>query len=568
MAAPPPGGQAMTIVRRPFPRALLIFLSMVLTAGPSFALGTPTLVLDIKPGSGDGYPQNLLPVGDELYCSARNFTNGIEPWVSDGTAAGTVLLKDVCAGACSGIFDNPSQFPTAIQVGPIVYFVANNGTGARLWRTDGTDVGTTLVYTGASMVGDLEDVGGTVYFLGVPTGFGTAFLFMSDGTGGGTSQVSNLVTVAGELTNVNGTLFFVGSGGGVGQELWKSDGTLGGTAYVKDLSPESSNSYFQFLTAVGGMLFCVGTTDLGSGLFRSDGTDPGTFQLKSLTWEPNQFAKGQIVNVNGTAFLIASDGVSGMELWKSDGTIDGTVLVKDINPGSADGLASGSSLVAIGSTVYFAASDGAVGTELWKSDGTAAGTVMVKDIFPGDGIFGSSNPAGLANVNGKLFFRASSSGPSGTQPWTSDGTEVGTVQVGVMYPGGGNSQAGNFTKVGNNIFLTGTDGTSGIELWVIADDVSGVEEVDGVSRPVTLLQNFPNPAGVSTRIAYSLATGQDVRLDLCDVNGRLVQTLVNQWQSAGTHRFDMSASGLADGAYFYRLTTASGVERKKMLLIR
>ncbi|TPW16207.1 MAG: Subtilisin-like serine protease, partial [bacterium] len=115
---------------------------------------------------------------------------------------------------------------------------------------------------------------------------------------------------------------------------------------------------------------------------------------------------------------------------------------------------------------------------------------------------------------------------------------------------------------------TGTDGTSGIELWVIADDVSGVEEVDGVSRPVTLLQNFPNPAGVSTRIAYSLATGQDVRLDLCDVNGRLVQTLVNQWQSAGTHRFDMSASGLADGAYFYRLTTASGVERKKMLLIR
>ncbi|MDZ4806473.1 MAG: T9SS type A sorting domain-containing protein [Candidatus Eisenbacteria bacterium] len=247
----------------------------------------------------------------------------------------------------------------------------------------------------------------------------------------------------------------------------------------------------------------------------------------------------------------------------------GTVLVKDIAPGPGDGLASGSPLVAIGNTVYFAAIDGAFGRELWKSDGTAVGTVMVKDIFTGSGNFGNSNPAGLANVNGKLFFRAASSGSSGTQPWTSDGTMMGTVQVGVMNPGGGSSQANNFTKVGSNIFLTGTDGVNGIELWVIADDVSGVEDgVEGDARPITLLQNYPNPAGSRTQIAYSLAADQDVRIGIYDVSGRLVQTLVNQWQPAGTHRIDMSFSGLPDGAYFYRLETASGVKQKKMLLIR
>uniref|UniRef100_UPI00056C1DDD hypothetical protein n=1 Tax=Microcystis aeruginosa TaxID=1126 RepID=UPI00056C1DDD len=68
------------------------------------------------------------------------------------------------------------------------------------------------------------------------------------------------------------------------------------------------------------------------------------------------------------------------ELWKSDGTAAGTVLVKDINPGSSSSYPG--SLTAVGNTLFFTAYDGlgGSGTELWKSDGTAAGTVLVKDI--------------------------------------------------------------------------------------------------------------------------------------------------------------------------------------------
>ncbi len=75
-------------------------------------------------------------------------------------------------------------------------------------------------------------------------------------------------------------------------------------------------------------------------------------------------------------------------------------------------------------TLYFQASEGSIGAELWRSDGTSAGTVLVRDISPGDGAF----PRHLTNVNGMLYFRADD-GNSGTELWRSDGTLAGTVLV-------------------------------------------------------------------------------------------------------------------------------------------
>ena len=76
----------------------------------------------------------------------------------------------------------------------------------------------------------------------------------------------------------------------------------------------------------------------------------------------------------------------GRELWKTDGTSDGTVCVKDINPGSdsSDPL---DALTVAGGTLFFRANDGTHGNELWKSDGTEDGTVLVKDISSGGTVF-------------------------------------------------------------------------------------------------------------------------------------------------------------------------------------
>ena len=88
-----------------------------------------------------------------------------------------------------------------------------------------------------------------------------------------------------------------------------------------------------------------------------------------------------LTNVGGELFFRATDGTHGDELWKSDGTSSGTMLVDDINPGPDSSYPT--YLMNVNGELYFRASDGTHGFELWKSDGTSSGTVLVEDINPG-----------------------------------------------------------------------------------------------------------------------------------------------------------------------------------------
>ena len=262
---------------------------------------------------------------------------------------------------------------------------------------------------------------------------------------------------------IGGTFFFRAHDGTSGSELWRSDGTEGGTVRVKDMVPGPSGSDPRNFVAAGGLVFFKAEGATGaSSLWRSDGTEAGSFPLKAVSTTPES-----PVAIGATVYFVGSDG--GLELWRTDGTLDGTMIVKDLSTSAGGGFPT--NLTAVGETLFFvAAADDGSGRELWRSDGTAAGTFRVKDIFPGGN---SSNPDSLIAVGGLLFFRANDGADSGTL-WRSDGTEAGTFRIGnVNGPGPSfgiqcaTSPVSQLFDFGGTLFFAGTanDGTGDLELW-------------------------------------------------------------------------------------------------------
>jgi ELWxxDGT repeat protein len=246
--------------------------------------------------------------------------------------------------------------------------------------------------------------------------------------------------------------------GAHGVELWKSDGTAAGTLLVKDIYPGPSSSirapshHTASRESAGALFFVADDGVNGFELWRSDGTQAGTVLVKDVLPGFGASNPKSLTDVNGTLFFTASNGVNGYELWKSDGTEAGTVLVKDVQPGF--GASTPNSLTNANGTVFFSADDGTHGFELWKSDGTDAGTTLVQDLVPGSG-----SPLGtldLAAVDGMLFFSFSQTGGL----WKSDGTAEGTVLVSSAV-----STATNLRNVGGTLFFAGTDASTGTQLW-------------------------------------------------------------------------------------------------------
>jgi len=430
----------------------------------------PFMLANINPLGLNSNPHNFTSVGATFFFTATDGTNGYELWKSDGTTAGTVIVKDILTGP------NDSNPRSLTNVNGILYFSANDGiNGDELWKSDGTSAGTVFVkdiYSGAfgSSPNRLVNLNGTLYFRANDGIYGTE-LWKSDGTAHGTILVKDIYS--GETSSnaalreqANGILYFIADDGIHGSEVWQSDGTAEGTNLVKDIYPGLGSSSSRSFTNVNGTIYFQstdGTNEFGTScpaLWKSDGTIEGTVLIKNFNYITNAIAPNTqpFTNFNGVLYFSASDTINGNELWKSDGTPAGTVLVKDINYGS--GSSEIKTIINANGTLFFSAKNDSNGFELWKSDGTTSGTVLVKDINSGSA---DSSIHYITNVNGIIYFTANN-GSNGFELWKSDGTTENTVCVKDIRETG-SSYPTSLTNVNGTLYFRANDGANGFELW-------------------------------------------------------------------------------------------------------
>ncbi|QDU65138.1 hypothetical protein [Engelhardtia mirabilis] len=347
-------------------------------------------------------------------------------WASDGTSGGTIQLESTAITAWTA------------SAGGKLYF-AGGPTGARLRVTDGTLAGTAQVNTQTSAGGQQVtftpgvEVGGKLAYGGVFPGAGTE-LCTTDG-----ATVDLLADVVpgsapsspDGLTLSGGKLFFVTGADPSGQQLWSSAPDGSGAAQVSSLATGEFGEGFGDLprlwpTATG-VVFVYADFLKGEEVFTSDGlsTDVllniGADEIEAVSSDPRFLTR-----LGGHVYFAARDAVAGDELWRTDGTTEGTELVVEVNPGA--GGSTPNSMVAIGDRIVFSAYRPDTGFELWSTAGDQASTELLVDIAPGPT---SSYPAYFVRSGDRLYFIARSNDVQ--QLWYTDGTTAGTAKAFDLY---------------------------------------------------------------------------------------------------------------------------------------
>ncbi|MEZ5962466.1 MAG: hypothetical protein R3F56_01345 [Planctomycetota bacterium] len=369
------------------------------------------------------YPDRSLRTGVANVNGRLLFASGNDLLVSDGTGAGTTVLRTFTS--VGGV----------VAAGAVGYFVADDGVAGReLWQTDATAAGTRLV-------ADLTPGAAGSNILGI-TALGSRVLF-------------RFQTAA------------------FGDELWVSDGTASGTLGF-DLEPGPAGSQPGNIVADPSgqrALFSARRVATGFEPWVTDGTAAGTHMVADLATsaprtegsEPVGFAR-----IGTQTLFFANDPSTGVEPWTSDGTTAGTRLLLDINAGPASSITFRSPPLSTGNRVFFWASTNTFGNELWVTDGTAVGTRMVADLTPGSS---DTSPGPFARLDERrVLFTGSTGGPRGL--FVSDGSAAGTLRLADV--------SGGVIAVANGKAVFAGRDALGAEPWITDGTVAGTHLIADV----------------------------------------------------------------------------------------
>jgi ELWxxDGT repeat protein len=384
------------------------------------------LVKDIVPGSDHSYNENLTNVNGTLFFSSATATTARALWKSDGTAAGTVLVKDIAPGATSLVL---SHF-TNVN-GMLFFFARKNISDYTLWRSDGTSAGTIQLAEFTYVAGGLTDFNGTL-----------VFSLFDPGPGSWLAAEAHSAEPAAEITSIG---------------LWKSNGTVAGTVPIKEGITITSLTYLDDT-----IIFSETSAAGGTDLWASDGTAAGTAKIKDIVPPPGTLSGSFLARSQGSAFFSFQNAAQQGELWKTDGTSAGTSLVKAINVAFT--------VADLNGTLFFTIEDQdpnlpGVTSELWKTDGTAAGTVLVTRFEQGQQLLN------LLDINGTLVFFISYYDQVEQRPksqlWKSNGTAAGTTLIQPLDLGIDNALP-EVAHIGPYLLFSGDDHSGiGTELWAM-----------------------------------------------------------------------------------------------------
>ncbi|MEZ5966772.1 MAG: hypothetical protein R3F56_23235 [Planctomycetota bacterium] len=496
-------------------------LPTVLVATILVPLATPRaqnagLLVDALPGIRSSMREGALapsPRYGQVLLALDDGVHGIELWRTDGTAAGTTMVRELTPGP----YSSEIIFPFAkYDAG---WFTLSMASGDQIWHSDGTTAGTRMIIDGASLGMRRLNPPQMLFSDGSALLVADGSFRRSDGTVNGTTQLG---IPDGYVAHSVGDEFWI-SDYQSPTNLWHSRGTrattsvaatgitaarahLGGMIVFQDLGGAQTRVSLLGLgtgvvpsiilpepavpALVDGAVLAFGTHTLWRWDAQSAPTVLHVFASLTRTgWGLHTTLPG----VNGT-FFNADDGVSGEELWFTDYTANGTRLFVDVTPGPGSTKFGPSSFLVNGKAVFWLDSPALnVGSEPWVTDGTVAGTVLLGDLAPG---LASSDPDPFIGLTGGASQRRMigliTTPQYGAEPWVTDGTPGGTRLVADIRPGRNSSMTmfGYYAlHAGPNQIFVAADGVHGFEPWVM--------QLEGVATPLR--------AGCSPSGTYSMS---------------------------------------------------------------
>lgn len=472
-------------------------------------------LINIYPGEESGYEKGII-FNDHIYFVGNNGEGaGVELMRTDGTEGGTTLVKDINPGAADTDFGD-----FYIHNNLLIFRVVVGNNMTEVYRSDGTEDGTFKIdelFIGTLGADRMVSFGDYLYYIKLNLSLDVV-LHRTDGAVGGNVSLGVEGMKPGMFV-YNDLMYFTGSVDGI-QGLYSmsldEDFTLLIPATADDGTPSISEGRAQ---RIGDDLFYIMSPSSAGKTLHKYNIATGENQLLiDPTLNPVQNVN-HIHRFNDKIAFVATLPDTGIELWVSDGTVEGTnVLEINTSMGMPNGINFTLEGETLGDLFVFVGQTNEEGEELWATDGTPAGTFLLKDIREGNA---DSDPSSFIRRGNNLFFSALNP-ESGRELWMTDGTVEGTQLFVDIVEGSPSGNPSEFLIYNSCLYFRGIASDGGFELYKICDPLINTFEKEANTIAVNL---FPNPSSSSGEINIGFPTsflGEHVNLTVFSLDGRKV----------------------------------------------